>query len=73
MQKKWYNPKKSMIRKHNLALHYEYKPVIYGSKKQIDFLVDSLLKDSDKKKFTVQKKDGLYMLSKKIKFYRKKE
>ena len=73
MQKKWFNPKKSMIRKHNLVLYYEYKPVIYGSKKQIDFLVDSLLKESDKKKFIIKESDGLYTLCKKTKYYRKRE
>lgn len=73
MQKKWYNPKKTMIRKEGLILHYEYKPVIYGSKKEIDFLVDSLLKKSDKERYIIQEKDGLFMLSKKTKYYKKKE
>lgn len=73
MQKKWFNPKKSMISKHDLLLHYELKPVIYGSKKQVDFLVDNVLKESDRKKYVIKKSNGIYMLCKKLKYYKKRE
>lgn len=73
MPQKWYNPKKSIIKKHRLVLYHEYKPVIYGTKEQIDFLVDNLLKEKVKEKYVIKKSNGLYTLNKKIKYYKKRE
>lgn len=73
MQRKWYNPKKSEIKSQNLVLHYDYKPVVYGTEKKINFLLDKLLKEGKRNQYTIKQSNGLYMLCKKTKYYRKRE